>query len=291
MQMEFLDILFGGLTLGAIYCVFALGLSLVYGTGRVLNFAHGSIYMMGAYLAWILSTGMFQFGYLLTFVILVPVLFVTGVVIERVMIRPLRSQENWQTKTMLMTLGLAFVIDNANLILFGSHSKLLPPMVEGTISVAGVSISEHRALMFVLAIAIVVVLELFLRYTRHGQAMRAVAQDQTAANMVGINVHRVFGYTFGISVVLAGVAGVLLAPMYMVSPFGGWEPFLKAFVIVVFGGLGSTRGVLLAAFILGVLEAFVTVWAGSSWIMPIWLLTMLVVLMVRPQGLLGIPGR
>jgi branched-chain amino acid transport system permease protein len=145
--------------------------------------------------------------------------------------------------------------------------------------------------VFILAIAIVIGLELFLRHTRHGQAMRAVAQDQMAARMVGIDVHRVFGYTFGISVVLAGLAGVLLAPMYMVSPFGGWDPFLKAFVIVVFGGLGSTRGVLLAAFILGVLEAFVTVWVGSSWIMPIWLLTLLAVLMVRPQGLFGTPGR
>lgn len=289
--MEILEILFGGLTLGAIYCVFALGLSLVYGTARVLNFAHGSIYMAGAYLAWILSTGLYQLGYLPTLLLLVPTLFGAGMLIERCLIRPLRSHENWQTKTMLMTLGLAFVIDNTSLILFGSHSKLLPPLIEGTISVAGVTLSWHRVVVFVLAIAIVIGLELFLRRTRHGQAMRAVAQDQMAANMVGINVHRVFGYTFGISVVLAGLAGVLLAPMYMVSPFGGWEPFLKAFVIVVFGGLGSTRGVLLAAFILGVLEAFVTVWIGSTWIMPIWLLTLLLVLMVRPQGLLGTPGR
>ena len=289
--MAYLDILFGGLTLGAIYCVFALGLSLVYGTGHVLNFAHGSLYMCGAYLAWLLLSGWFQFGYLLTFVVLLPVLFLAGILIERVLIRPLRRQNNWRTKTMLMTLGLAFVLDNMNLIFFGSHSKLLPPLVEGSISVLGVNVSQHRAMVFVLAIVIVVALEMFLRYTRHGQAMRAVAQDQTAADIVGINVHRVFGYTFGISVVLAGVAGVLLAPMYMASPFGGWAPFLKAFVIVVFGGLGSTRGVLLAAFILGVLEAFATVWVGSSWIMPIWLLTMLVVLMVRPEGLLGTPGR
>lgn len=289
--MEFLEVLFGGLTLGAIYCVFAVGLSLVYGTGRVLNFAHGSIYMAGAYLAWVLSVGFLNLPYLYTLLILVPVMFGFGMLIERVLIRPLRSHDDWQTKTMLMTLGLAFVIDNANLMMFGSHSKLLPPLVEGTVSIVGVTVSVHRVLVFVLAIGIVIGLELFLRYTRQGQAMRAVSQDQFAANMVGINVNRVFGYTFGISVVLAGLAGVLLAPMYMVSPFGGWEPFLKAFVIVVFGGLGSTRGVLLAAFILGVMEAFVTVWVGSSWIMPIWLLTLLVVLMVRPQGLLGTVGR
>ncbi len=289
--MEFLEIFIGGMTLGAIYCVFALGLSLVYGTGRVLNFAHGSLYMAGAYLAWVLAIGMLNLPYVVVFAIVIPTLFVAGMLIERFLIRPLRKHENWQTKTMLMTLGMAFVIDNANLIMFGSHSKLLPPLVTGSSSFGDISISNHRILVFVVAIAIVVALEMFLRHTRHGQAMRAVSQDQQAANMVGINVNRVFGYTFGISVVLAGVAGILLAPMYMVSPFGGWEPFLKAFVIVVFGGLGSTRGVLLAAFILGVLEAFVTVWVGSSWIMPIWLLMLLVVLMVRPQGLLGTPGR
>lgn len=289
--MEFLEIFIGGMTLGAIYCVFALGLSLVYGTGRVLNFAHGSLYMAGAYLAWVLAIGMFNLPYIVVFAIVIPTLFVAGMLIERVLIRPLRQHENWQTKTMLMTLGLAFVVDNANLIMFGSHSKLLPPLITGTASFGDITISNHRILVFVVAIAIVVALEMFLRYTRHGQAMRAVSQDQLAANIVGINVNRVFGYTFGISVVLAGVAGILLAPMYMVSPFGGWDPFLKAFVIVVFGGLGSTRGVLLAAFILGVLEAFVTVWVGSSWIMPIWLLMLLVVLMVRPQGLLGTPGR
>jgi len=289
--VQVLEILFGGLTLGAIYCVFALGLSLVYGTGRILNFAHGSMYMGGAYLAWILSPDVLSLGYAPTFLILIPVLFTAGVLIERILIRPLRSHPNWQTKTMLMTLGLAFVIDNANLIMFGSHSKLLPPLLEGTTSVMGVTVSEHRVLVFVLAVGIVAGLEAFLRYTRYGQAMRAVSQDQLAANIVGINVHRVFGYTFGISVVLAGVAGVLLAPIYMVSPFGGWQPFLKAFVIVVFGGLGSTHGVLLAAFILGVLEAFVTVWVGTPWIMPIWLLTLLVVLMIKPEGLLGKPGR
>jgi branched-chain amino acid transport system permease protein len=121
-----------------------------------------------------------------------------------------------------------------------------------------------------------------------GQAMRAVAQDMQGASMVGINVNQIFSYAFGLSVVLAGTAGILLAPIYLISPLGGWPPFLKAFVIVVFGGLGSTRGVFYSAFILAIIESFVIFEIGATWTMPVWLLTLLVVLIVRPQGLLGV---
>ena len=113
--------------------------------------------------------------------------------------------------------------------------------------------------------------------------MRAVAQDMQGASMVGINVNQIFSYAFGLSVVLAGIAGILLAPIYLISPLGGWPPFLKAFVIVVFGGFGSTRGVFYSAFILAIIESFVIFEVGATWTMPVWLLTLLVVLIVRPQ--------
>ena len=190
--------------------------------------------------------------------------------------------------TMMVTLGLAFMIDNLNLIVFGPEDKLLAPLFEGSVRVSGLAFSYQTFLVFFAAVIIVVGLELFLHRTRMGNAMRAVSQDMDGASMVGINVNQVFSYTFGLSVVLAGVAGVMLAPVYLISPLGGWAPFLKAFVIVVFGGLGSTRGVLYAAFILGIIEAFVIFEIGATWTMPVWLLTLLVVLMFRPQGLLGV---
>ena len=118
-------------------------------------------------------------------------------------------------------------------------------------------------------------------------AVRAVAQDMQGASQVGIDVDRIYAFTFGLSVVLTGLAGLLLAPIFLISPQGGWEPFLKAFVIVVFGGLGSTRGAVIAAFVLGTVEAFVVYNIGANWTMPIWLLTLLIVLMIRPQGLMG----
>ncbi len=287
-MQQYLEVLVSGFAQGAVYCVFAFGLSLVYGIARVLNFAHGSFYMTGAYIAWLLSVGGLGLGYPAMFAILVPALFLIGILFERVVIRPLRWGPNWKTTTMMVTLGFAFLLDNLNLIVFGPRDKLLPPLLPGTVSVASLVFSYHKIMIVLVAVGIVVALELFLRRTLMGNAMRAVAQDMTGASMVGIKVNQVFGYTFGLSVVLAGVAGVLLAPIYLISPLGGWPPFLKVFVIVVFGGLGSTRGVLYSAFLLGVIEAFVIFEIGATWTMPIWLLTLLAVLMFRPRGLLGV---
>ena len=286
--MQYVEVLISGLAQGAVYCVFAMGLSLVYGTARVLNFAHGSFFMVGAYIAWVLSDGYLGLNYTVMLIILIPVLFLMGVALERAVIRPLRWGRNWKMTTMMVTLGLAFMIDNLNLIVFGPEDKLLAPLFEGSVRVSGLAFSYQTFLVFFAAVIIVVGLELFLHRTRMGNAMRAVSQDMDGASMVGINVNQVFSYTFGLSVVLAGVAGVMLAPVYLISPLGGWAPFLKAFVIVVFGGLGSTRGVLYAAFILGIIEAFVIFEVGATWTMPVWLLTLLVVLMFRPQGLLGV---
>ena len=286
--MQYVEVLISGVAQGAVYCVFAMGLSLVYGTARVLNFAHGSFFMVGAYIAWVLSDGYLGLNYAATLAILIPVLFLMGVLLERAVIRPLRWGKNWKMTTMMVTLGLAFMIDNLNLIVFGPEDKLLAPFFEGSFAISGLVFSYQTFLVFFAALIVVVCLELFLHRTRMGNAMRAVSQDMDGASMVGINVNQVFSYTFGLSVVLAGIAGVMLAPVYLISPLGGWAPFLKAFVIVVFGGLGSTRGVLYAAFILGIIEAFVIFEVGATWTMPVWLLTLLVVLMFRPQGLLGV---
>lgn len=287
----YLQVIISGIAQGAVYSVFAVGLSLVYGVARVLNFAHGSFYMVGAYIAWVLSVGYFDLSYPAVFAILIPAMFAIGLVFERVVIRPLRSGVNWRMSTMMITLGFAFFLDNLSLILFGPQDKLLRPFATGKLVIGGMVFSYHQVAILATALAIVIALELFLHRTMIGSAMRALAQDIQGARMVGIDTNQLSGYTFGMSIVLAGVAGVLLAPIYLISPLGGWPPFLKAFVIVVFGGLGSTRGVLYSALLLGIIESLVIVELGATWIMPIWLLTLLIVLMVRPQGLLGVWGR
>lgn len=287
-MIQIIEVLLGGLAQGAVYCVIAVGLSLVYGASRILNFAHGSLYSLGGYLAWFLVVGYFNLPLWLAIIVSIPLLFMFGVGIERVIIRPLRGSENWKINAIMVTLGLAFVLDNSFQILFGPTTKTIPAFVEGAITVGGISLSYYKIWMFIISIALVGALEFFLLKTRYGQAVRAVSQDMQGAKQVGINVNQVFGITFGLSVVLTGLAGILLAPVFLISPLGGWGPFLKAFVIVVLGGLGSTRGAFVAAFILGVIEALVIFYLGASWAMPAWLLILLLVLMVRPKGLFGV---
>jgi branched-chain amino acid transport system permease protein len=286
-MQHIVDVVFGGIAQGAVYCVMAAGLSMVYGTARVLNFAHGSLYTAGGYICWLLTAGALGLPLWLGLPVAIPILFGIGVLLERLLVRPLRAGPNWKTTIMMATLGLAFLLDNLFLALFGPVPQVIPPFTDGTIEIFGTTMALYRVWMVLFALALIVTLETFLMITPFGQAVRAVAQDMQGATQVGIDVNQVFAFTFGLSVVLTGLAGVLLAPLYLVSPLGGWAPFLKAFVIVVFGGLGSTRGALIAAFILALIEAFVVFYVGPSWTLPVWLLTLLVVLMVRPKGLLG----
>ena len=144
----------------------------------------------------------------------------------------------------MVTLGLAFILENGFQIVFGPGTKSIPPFVEGVITIGDITLSWYKLSMLVISLLLVGTLEYFLAYTRYGQAVRAVSQDMQGAKQVGIDVNRVFAVTFGLSVVLAGIAGILLAPIFLVSPLGGWGPFLKAFVIVVLGGLGQHQGCL-----------------------------------------------
>lgn len=285
---QVLEILISGIAQGAVYCVVAVGLSLVYGASRILNFSHGSLYSLGGFLAWYLVAGGPGLPLWLAFLLVLPVLALTGVVIERAIIRPLRGSENWKINTIMVTLGLAFVLENGLQLAFGPGTRTIAPFVDGSLSVGGITITWYKTSIFVISLALVGALELFLSSTRYGQAVRAVSQDMQGASQVGINIDQVFSTTFALSVVLTGAAGILLAPVFLVSPLGGWVPFLKAFVIVVLGGLGSTKGAFVAAFILAVLEAFVMFYVGPSWAMPAWLLMLIVVLMVRPKGLFGV---
>ena len=287
-MQQFVEVFIGGIAQSAVYCIMAFGLSLIYGTSRILNFSHGSLYTTGAYIAWLLTAGWLGLPFIIAIPLLIVILFGIGMGLERVIVRPLRETRDWKMNTMMVTLGLAFVLDNGNLLLFGPVAKTMPAFVDGTVTIFGAVISVYRLAVLGIALVILVGLEFFLQTTRFGQAVRAVSQDMQGSSQVGIDVNTIFSFAFGLAVALTGVAGLLLAPIFLVSPLGGWVLFLKAFVIVVFGGLGSTRGAVIAAFALGLIEAFVVYELGASWTMPIWLLTLLVVLMVRPQGLMGV---
>jgi branched-chain amino acid transport system permease protein len=273
--------------LGAVYTLMALGLTLVYGVTKVFNFAQGSFYLWGGYIAWAFHEGYFHLNYPLAFAISIGIMFGFGLVYERAIIYPLRRFADWGWTAIIVTLGSALLLDNLALVIFGSRGKTLPHIVEGVFTYGSFTVARHDIAMLFIAIAIMIILALFLGKARAGMAMRGVAQDAVGANIVGIPIDRVFSYTFAITAVFAGIAGMLLAPRTQLYPFVGWPVFCKALVVLVFGGLGSTKGTLIAAFTLAIVEVFVTYYIGAVWSLTVFLVVLMVLLVFRPRGLFG----
>lgn len=284
------QILIPGIVAGSAYALFALGLALIYGTSRILNFAYGSLFMAAAYLLFFLTNGRFHLPIALAAILVIPFMFFVGILMETSIIRRLRSHRDWKSASMMATLGIAFILDNLFLVVAGPGQHDVPELATGAIHFLSVTIRYQDIFVVGLSALAVLCLEIFLNHTRTGCAMRAVSQDMFGANMIGIDVNFIFAVAFGLSLSLTALAAVLLTPITLVSPFGGWPLFFKAFVIVVFGGLGSTRGTLIAAIFLGLVEAAVTFLLGPAWVMPVWFLTLLAVLMIRPYGLMGVPA-
>jgi branched-chain amino acid transport system permease protein len=285
---ELIEVLISGITNGSVYAVMAIGMALVYGVTKVFNFAYGSFYSMGGYMAWVVFGA--KLGYPLVFIVVIPALFIAGWLTERLAVRPLRKKPDWEMMAVMVTLGLALFLDNFYQAIFGPFVKSLPLLVRGQIEVGGFILAEQDITIFIIAISIMVLFMLFLGKNRLGMAVRAVAQNMTGAQIVGVAKDRIFALTFAMSAVLVGTAGILLAPKYFVSPFGGWTILVKAWVITAFGGMGSLKGSLLGAFILGIVEALVGWQFGFTWTMFAWFTVLLITLIVRPQGLFGTWG-
>jgi len=281
------NLLITGVTLGAVYAVMALGLTFVYGVTRIFNYAQGAFFTWGAYIAWMLSSGYLHLPYAAAVIITILIMFFFGLGYERAIMYPLRRFPEWEFTAIIVTLGSALLLDNLALVIFGAGMKTLPYLVEGSFNVGGFLITKHDVVILVVAIAIMVILTLFLGKAREGMAMRGVSQDTVGAQIVGIPINRVFSYTFGIAAVLAGISGMLLAPKILIYPTVGWTVFIRAFVIMTFGGLGSIKGSVIAAFILAMIEVFATFYIGGIWGLPIFIVVLVIVLTVRPRGLFG----
>jgi branched-chain amino acid transport system permease protein len=244
--------------------------------------------MLAAYIAWVLSTTVLTgLSYPLVFLIVPSIMFGVGLAVEWGMVRVLRRKENWHVTVIIATVGLALIINNLILHFAGPFQKTLPPLGGGVITVGGFVVEEHRIIMLAIAAALVVALVLFFRNTRLGMSMRAVAQDMVGGDIVGIPRNRVFAYTFALSSALAAVSGILLGSIYMLAPERGWVLFIKAFVIVILGGAGSLIGAVIAAFTLGIIESLISWQLGSIWVMPFWVVALLIILAIRPRGFFG----
>jgi len=281
------NLVLGAVVLGAVYLLMALGLTLVYGVTRVFNFAQGSLYIWAAYIAYVLYTSS-QLNWGLVAAITIGISFAIGLAQEKVMIYPLRRLAEWRWTAVIVTLGGALFLDNLAMAFFGNFPKPLPHITEGILSYGVASITIHDVATILIVIATVVILNLFLSKNRVGMGMAAVAQDPVGANIVGIPLNRMYGYSFGIAGLLAGISAVLLTPRLPVWPGMGWVIFVKAFTVLMFGGLGSIKGAVIAAFILSFIETFATSQLGAVWALPICLVILVCVLAFRPKGLFGV---
>jgi branched-chain amino acid transport system permease protein len=226
-------------------------------------------------------------NYAISIILGIIILFVAGFIIDRIMLYPLRRKPNYGVTSLLVTLGFAILMGNVGDVFFGTRIKTIPRIFEGVVKIGDFAITYQDLGTLFISVGILVCLEVFLRKTTVGTTLRAISQDQVGARIVGINLDRLFGFTLALSVVLAAISGILLAPRFFIAPFVAWETLFKAVIIVIFGGLGSSKGTLISAFILGMLEAFVSMYLGMFWVQPIWFIFLVVVLFVKPRGLLG----
>ena len=283
--MEFLNHLINGISLGSIYAIIALGYTMVYGIAKMLNFAHGDVIMVGGYVSFCV---MFYLDLPAWLAVLAAaaVCTVLGILIEGLAYRPLR--EATSLAVLITAIGVSYLLQNAALLIWGASGKSYTPVISGQLPLSGVNVSYLTLLTIAACVVIMVALTLFTGKTKMGKAMRACSEDKGAAQLMGINVNRTISMTFAIGSALAAVAGVLLcsfSPVLM--PTTGSMPGIKAFTAAVFGGIGSIPGAFLGGILLGVIETMARAYISSQLANSIVFAVLIVVLLVRPAGLLG----
>ncbi len=278
-----LEILIHGAVSSAIYAMLAVGFTLIFGVARILNLAHGTFYALGAYGAYFFTSHL-KLPLFPAALLAIALVAVFGVVVEKVLVRPMRRS---QLAVLMITLAVALVVEQALFLTFGSEYRNVPAFVDTKFSIGGVDVGGQRLLALGASITLIALLWLFIQRTRLGSAILAVSQDPEAANYMGIPSDRIFSIVMGISAALAAAAGVLAGPFLTVQPTMWLLPIVKAFAIVIVGGLGSIPGSILAALMLGYAETIVGYLISSSWTEIVSVLATLLMLVFRPAGMFG----
>ncbi len=286
--MGFLTYLINGLSLGSVYAIIALGYTMVYGIAKMLNFAHGDVIMIGAYLVFICmsASGLPVIPSILISIVCCTIL---GVMIEKIAYKPLRRASN--LAVLITAIGVSYFLQNMALLIFGSN----PVSFSSVVSWSGLSLADgqlkitgNAIVTIITCIIIMVVLIWFIKNTKPGQAMRAVSEDRDAASLMGINVNATIALTFAIGSGLAAIAGTLLCSSYpSLTPYTGSMPGIKAFTAAVFGGIGSIPGALIGGLLLGVIEIIAKAYISSQLADAIVFAVLIIVLLVKPTGILG----
>lgn len=286
-MIQFLQQMINGLSLGSIYALIALGYTMVYGIIKLINFAHGDVYMLGAFVAFYATT-FFHLNFFVALVVAMVLCGVLGVVIERIAYKPLRHAT--RITALITAMGVSYVLEYTTQYFAGSEVKTFPTdLLDNTaFSFGGVRITMMQIYIFVITIVLMIILTYIVNKTKMGRAMRAVSVDEDAAKLMGINVDTTISFTFFLGSCLAGVAGVLVGVYYnSINPLMGMTPGLKAFIAAVFGGIGNIPGAMIGGLFIGIAETLITAYGSSLYKDAIVYVILILVLILKPDGLLG----
>lgn len=282
----FLQILLNGLMLGGLFAIVSIGLTLIFGIVKVVNFAHGEFLMAGMFATWMITTSLGLHPYAAVIVV-VPALFILGALTQRLLIQPLMAADDDHVQ-IFATVGLSTAMINLALLIFGADIANTPNFgLRTPIEIGPLRVLTGQIYIFIAAIALVVALEMFLKNSQTGRAIRAVAQHRSAAELMGVNVSRIYILSFGLGAACVGLAAVLIAPLYPTSSTIGTYFVLTAFVVVVLGGLGSIPGAFFGALIIGVIDSMSGYYIGSDLREAVVFSIFLIILILRPSGLFG----
>jgi branched-chain amino acid transport system permease protein len=282
-MVDLVELAILGLILGSFYVLIAIGVSLIFGVQNVINFAHGEFVMLGAYFTFF-GWSLFNLNPLVSLIASIPLLLLIGAGIQQILLEPIVGED--ELTSLILTFGLALTIRNLARLTFSAETRSINFLSEST-TLLGTTLSLNRVLSLLIAVFAGVGFFVFLRYTDWGKAIRATSQNKNVAKACGIDTEKVRLVTFGIGTVLAGIAGGIAGMLFTIGPTMGLDYLLKAFVIVIVGGLGSLVGSVLAGFGYGFVEVSTTLLASSNVALLITYFLLILVLLVRPQGLLG----
>ena len=279
--MQFIN----GLNIGSIYALIALGYTMVYGIAKLINFAHGDVIMVGAYISFISMK--FGLPWWLAVIISIVVCAVLGVVMEKVAYKPLRNAS--RISLLITAIGISYLLQNLFQLIFGANPQPYHAFITlPALNLGGISIQANYYITFSVSVLLMILLTLFVNKTTMGKAMRAVSEDEGATKLMGINVDTTISLTFAIGCALAAIAGILYANCYpMINPTLGSLPGIKAFIAAVLGGIGSIPGAVLGAFILGMVEAMTKAYISSQLTDTIVFAILILMLVFKPAGILG----
>lgn len=275
-----------GLVLGAMYALVASGLTLIWGTMKMLNFAHGELYMLGGFGIYFGLVSL-QLPIWLVVPLVMVFIFIVAMLIEKAVISPLLKRPGWDVSAVVATLGVGIFIQNFAFKMWGGEFRNVPYIVEGTLEIMGIRLAWHRVYILAMAVVVLVGFWQVMKRTRFGLAMRATSFDAETATLMGIAYRRIYTITFGLSACLAALAGTALAPIFSVNPWMGLVPLIKGFIVVILGGLGSFAGAIIGGFIIGLSESYSVLFLSSGWKDLVSFVLLIVILVIRPQGLLG----